>query len=103
MKTKSCRISLVTKLCISHMLFTLATSSVSAAAESFRGSQILKDCPTCPEVVVIPPGSFLMGSNAINQMRGGILDRKGLSAQFLFHTYLASVVMKLRTRNSRSL
>ncbi|PHX98836.1 MAG: hypothetical protein CK529_11410 [Rhodospirillaceae bacterium] len=77
MKTKSCRISLVTKLCISHMLFTLATSSVSAAAESFRGSQILKDCPTCPEVVVIPPGSFLMGSNAINQMRGGIPRQEG--------------------------
>jgi len=27
--------------------------------------QVIKDCPTCPEVVVVPPGRFNMGSNSI--------------------------------------
>jgi formylglycine-generating enzyme required for sulfatase activity len=30
-----------------------------------RPGQVIKDCPTCPEVVVIPPGQFNMGSNNI--------------------------------------
>jgi formylglycine-generating enzyme required for sulfatase activity len=32
------------------------------AAAPYRSGEILKDCPFCPEMVVVPPGSFMMGS-----------------------------------------
>jgi hypothetical protein len=31
----------------------------SAAAEE----QVIQDCPTCPKVVVVAPGSFIMGDD----------------------------------------
>lgn len=42
-----------------------------SAQQSFR------DCPTCPEMVVLPPGSFLMG------VPPGEEEREGLAQQFL--------------------
>jgi formylglycine-generating enzyme required for sulfatase activity len=35
-------------------------------ADALRPGQIFKDCPDCPEMVVIPAGSFEMGSNSGN-------------------------------------
>ncbi|WP_082914930.1 SUMF1/EgtB/PvdO family nonheme iron enzyme [Paramagnetospirillum marisnigri] len=34
----------------------------SKTTENYKPGQSFKDCPTCPEMVIIPPGSFLMGS-----------------------------------------
>jgi formylglycine-generating enzyme required for sulfatase activity len=69
--------ALATKLCIALLLFCSTPSSFSSAADPVRAGQVLKDCPICPENVVVPPGSFLMGSNAINQMRGSIPRPEG--------------------------
>ena len=38
-------------------------------AEELRPAQTFRDCPQCPEMIVIPSGSFLMGSSAADQVR----------------------------------
>ena len=37
---------------------------LAAAAERRRPGRVFLDCGTCPEMVVVPPGSFMMGSPA---------------------------------------
>ena len=50
--------------------FGLVTLALSAAAEEPRGAlSTFKDCDICPEMVVIPAGSFMMGSPADEAMR----------------------------------
>jgi len=39
-------------------------SSPGTAPARFNAGQIFRDCPDCPEMVVVPAGSFMMGSNA---------------------------------------
>jgi len=36
---------------------------IAAAPKSFKTGQVFKDCPNCPELVVIPAGLYMMGSN----------------------------------------
>src|SRR5262249_50842614 len=33
-------------------------------AEGRKAGQVFRDCPECPEMVVVPAGSFMMGSSA---------------------------------------
>jgi formylglycine-generating enzyme required for sulfatase activity len=40
----------------------LWSGSCASAAEPSRPGEVFRDCPDCPEVVVLPPGSFLMGT-----------------------------------------
>lgn len=35
---------------------------------AYRTGQVFQDCPNCPSLVVIPAGSFAMGSNAAEQL-----------------------------------
>lgn len=35
---------------------------------TYRTGQVFQDCPHCPSLVVIPAGSFIMGSNAAEQV-----------------------------------
>ena len=49
------------------------TAPAGSIASMTRGT-VFRDCADCPEMVVIPPGSFLMGSPASEQ---GRLDREG--------------------------
>ncbi len=59
---------MISKLFISIMLtFLSAFFSITSFAQtkkisSYKSGQTFKDCPTCPEMVVIPAGSFMMGS-----------------------------------------
>jgi formylglycine-generating enzyme required for sulfatase activity len=56
-----------------HKLQTLQTSSWRAEAEAAKKrksatnmttpGRVFRDCPDCPEKVVVPAGSFVMGSN----------------------------------------
>ncbi len=43
-------------------LFTLALLTFASAANAQAPGSNFKDCPTCPEMVVIPSGEFIMGS-----------------------------------------
>lgn len=52
-----------------HLTITLClllcTAFTSAyAEEQLQTQQVILDCPDCPEMVVIPAGSFVMGSNS---------------------------------------
>ncbi|BAE50525.1 formylglycine-generating enzyme family protein [Paramagnetospirillum magneticum] len=44
--------------------YEAAKSAVAFAKSGFKLGQAFKDCSTCPEMVIIPPGSFMMGSPA---------------------------------------
>ena len=39
-----------------------ALRQAEAAQERPQPGEVFRDCPTCPELVVVPPGTFLMGS-----------------------------------------
>jgi len=60
------------------LLFSAAAGVLPAAAANAAGKappkagDAFRDCPDCPEVVVIPPGSFLMGSTAEERTREGV-------------------------------
>jgi formylglycine-generating enzyme required for sulfatase activity len=41
--------------------------SVNLPKDPFESGTIFRDCPTCPQMVVIPAGSFLMGSPESDQ------------------------------------
>jgi formylglycine-generating enzyme required for sulfatase activity len=43
-----------------------------AAAAPAKAASVFKDCPDCPSMVVIPPGSFVMGSSAEERSREGV-------------------------------
>jgi formylglycine-generating enzyme required for sulfatase activity len=53
-----------------------AAHGVSAQSTSKPGSTF-KDCPTCPEMVVVPPGSFKMGTTHVEKMRGDEMRPEG--------------------------
>jgi formylglycine-generating enzyme required for sulfatase activity len=42
--------------------FLLSAATHARSEESFKAGQSFKDCPDCPEMVVVPAGSFTMGS-----------------------------------------
>lgn len=52
-------------------------SSANAKDASADAGTVFQDCPTCPEMVVIPPGSFEMGSDFMNPMRDNEMRPEG--------------------------
>jgi formylglycine-generating enzyme required for sulfatase activity len=52
---------------VSALLVAIALSGAAAApseAQPMRAGQMFRDCSDCPEMVVVPAGSFTMGSSA---------------------------------------
>ena len=47
--------------CLDGLLVSVAMSSEKPCIKPGSGKSF-KDCPDCPEMVVVPPGSFMMGS-----------------------------------------
>jgi len=45
-------------------------TAVSTLATDFKAGQAIRDCPHCPEMVVVPAGRFTMGSPASEPERG---------------------------------
>lgn len=45
----------------------LAVQQTPANASAFTVGQVIKDCNDCPEMVVIPAGSFDMGGSAASE------------------------------------
>jgi formylglycine-generating enzyme len=56
-------------------LFLAVPAATSIAAETLKPGSTFKDCHTCPEMVVIPPGQFIMGSTAEETSREETPDR----------------------------
>ena len=87
-------------LCL--LLTILGTSSLSiwnfASAENLDPGQVFRDCPECPEMVVIPAGTFLMGSSDAELARDlaqiqpeyGIFSLFGFSDRSTFKSRMAS-------------
>ena len=44
---------------------TLFSTALTAGQEThaFKTGQVFKDCPKCPELVVVPSGLYIMGLN----------------------------------------
>ncbi len=59
----------MTKIVIATMAALLGLSDAAMAAEAF------KDCPDCPKMVVIPAGTFLMGSTLAETAREQVPDK----------------------------
>jgi|GEM_PF-1882664 len=41
------------------------------ALRTYRTGEVIRDCPTCPEMVVVPQGAFMLGSPATEEGRQG--------------------------------
>lgn len=51
------------RLFITLFLLTAMPGLVKAAESKRNAGDVFRDCETCPQMVVVPPGSFTMGSN----------------------------------------
>jgi formylglycine-generating enzyme required for sulfatase activity len=49
----------------------MMAGGVAHAANETRPGKEFHDCRDCPQMVVIPAGSFMMGSDAVSEMKGG--------------------------------
>ncbi len=49
---------------IAAVLVAVAVGATASVQERFKPGETFRDCPDCPEMVVIPAGSFEMGSPA---------------------------------------
>ncbi|ALL14907.1 hypothetical protein AQ619_16895 [Caulobacter henricii] len=47
-----------------------ASTAASPQAASYAAGQTVQDCPNCPSMIVVPAGTFLMGSTAAEEGRG---------------------------------
>lgn len=50
-----------------------STQSINSGVTLAYGT-VLKDCPDCPELVVLPPGKFLMGANPGEEEKEKLID-----------------------------
>lgn len=50
------------QLSIFLILIIITLSLFAQDKTNLKAGQTFKDCPTCPEMVVIPAGNFMMGS-----------------------------------------
>ncbi len=59
----------VLKLALSAAFIMFVTEVAAESQVSLSPGAILRDCADCPEIVVIPPGAFEMGSDHMEPMR----------------------------------
>ncbi len=55
--------------------WTLLAALVMSAAHAYELGDSIKECDVCPEVVVVPPGSFKMGWDGAEPLRDGEVRR----------------------------
>jgi formylglycine-generating enzyme required for sulfatase activity len=61
-------------VCSAITLAMLAAPPLLADAAPFRPGSAFSDCAECPEMVVLPPGTFTMGSTAEEHVALGVLS-----------------------------
>ena len=61
----------------SFVIAGIAAFAVWPSANAQAPGTAFQDCDTCPEMVVIPTGTFEMGSNHVELMRGGTMRPQG--------------------------
>lgn len=66
---------------------TVLAGSVAAQDKSSAPGSVFRDCPTCPEMVVVPPGQFTMGSTL---EESGHLDEKPQHTVKIANAFAAS-------------
>ncbi|MSO97496.1 MAG: formylglycine-generating enzyme family protein [Rhodospirillaceae bacterium] len=81
---------------------SIAVAGSAVAAESMKPGTVFRDCPTCPEMVVVPPGSFTMGSDAKNTMRGGEARPEGPARPVTIAKLFAAGRMELTNAQFRA-
>lgn len=79
----------------------IAAAFVSRAAEAPQAGSKFTDCPDCPEMVVIPPGAFDMGSSAEERSREGVPEVFGNREQPVHHVTIARGFALSRTEITR--
>ncbi len=57
---------------IGLVLVAIAVSATASAQDHLKPGETFRDCPDCPEMVVIPAGSFMMGSPASEPERPAV-------------------------------
>jgi formylglycine-generating enzyme required for sulfatase activity len=74
--------------CDAGLVTSVGNAGVAAAAAErcLHAKDIFKDCSNCPEMVVIPAGSFIMGSPATEKDRG---SNEGPQHKVTFHQVFA--------------
>ncbi len=55
----------------------LAACASAPSSTAMNPGKTFRDCPTCPEMVSIAPGTFNMGSDVVEAMRGGEMRPEG--------------------------
>ena len=61
--------------------FGAALLAAAMAGCTTAAPQYFRDCPTCPELVVIKPGSFVMGSEAAETTAAGMREDRATAEQ----------------------
>jgi len=54
---------------VAAVLLLIYAGPALAGMEPMQSGQRLRDCPNCPQMVVVPAGNFLMGSSAADTQR----------------------------------
>ncbi|HEY2102616.1 MAG TPA: formylglycine-generating enzyme family protein [Chthoniobacterales bacterium] len=79
-------------VCVSGIFALVAAVADEAAQETATGNSgnVFRDCPDCPEMVVVPPGRFVMGAppgeeereNVPNYFRGHAVPQHSVTIQY---------------------
>jgi formylglycine-generating enzyme required for sulfatase activity len=59
------------------LILAAAAGLAACATPGADGAKSFRDCPTCPEMVTVPPGTFQMGSTRTEDMRAGEIRPEG--------------------------
>ncbi len=64
--------------------------------------QVLRDCADCPEMVVVPSGSFIMGSTASETAREGTPERDAANEKPQHRVTIAKTFVVIKTEVTQS-
>lgn len=56
---------------IAGLLFWIVASFAQVHAEAYEAGETFRDCDVCSEKMVVPNGTFMMGSSELEEFRNG--------------------------------